>query len=74
MYFTEDNLAFIINIARAYFSNGNCTGSSENGRWFFETFKSLLIKYKDKYLKGGSSYDWACSFGHIDYIKLVLNE
>lgn len=72
--FTEDNLAYIIRIAKAYFPKGTCEGASINGKWFFNTFKDLLIKHKDKYLKGGDSYNWVCNFEHIDYINLVLSK
>ena len=71
-FFVENNLAYIINIAKGYFPKGHSKGASTNGKWFFDAFKALLIKHKDKYLKGGSSYDWACRFEHINYINLVL--
>ena len=73
-FFVEDNLAFIIRITKAYFPNGECAYTSSNGRWFFNTFKELLIKYKDKYLKGGIYHDWAVHNEHIDYINLVLSK
>jgi len=74
VFLEEDNLAYIIYIVKAYFPNGNAEGASNNGRWFFNKFKDMLVKHKDKYLEGGSSYDWACNYNHIDYIKLVLKD
>lgn len=73
-FLEEDNLAHTIYIVKAYFPNGNAEGASNNGQWFFNKFKDILIKHKDKYLEGGSSYDWACNYKHIDYIKLVLKD
>lgn len=71
-YFKTNNIAMLINIAKAYFPKGNCNGASENGKWFFTQFKNLLKEYSSKYLEGGSSYDWAISYNHLDYIKKVL--
>lgn len=69
----DGNIAFIINIAKAYFKNGTSEGASICGIYFFEQFKKFLLKNKDKYLTGKSK-DWAINFGHYDYIKLVVDK
>lgn len=71
---TDGNIAYLINIAKSYFKNGTSDGCSNNGIWWFDNFVKILKKHKDKYLKGGASYDWACNYKHIDYIKLVLEK
>lgn len=73
-FLEEDNIAMTINIMKAYFPGGTCKGASTNGQWFFNKFKEMLTKNKDKYLEGGNSYDWACNYKHIDYIRKLLKE
>lgn len=69
----ENNLAYLIDICKAYFPSGNSKGASENGKWFFSKFKEMLERTKKDYEKDGDSYRWAKSFDHLVYINLVLN-
>lgn len=75
LYFGKEdgNIAFLIDIAKAYFPDGTYGGCSESGVYFFNKFKELLGKNKDKYLSGDCA-EWAKSFGHYDYIKMVLEK
>lgn len=72
--FEGNNLAHIIYICRAYFPKGTSEGASNNGKWFFDKFLSILKENKDRYLEGGDSYDWTIMFNHKDYIDLVIKE
>jgi hypothetical protein len=69
----DGNIAFIINIAKAYFPDGTYGHAAQSGVEFFNKFRALLRKHKDQYLTG-SSMDWAKRLGHYDYIKLVLEK
>lgn len=70
--FKSKNIAYVINICKAYFPNGTSEGASNNGKWFFEQFVTILKENKDRYLEGGKSYEWAKIFDHLNYINLVL--
>jgi hypothetical protein len=70
---TDGNIAFLINIAKAYFPDGTYEHAATSGVNFFNKFRALLRKHKDKYLTGDSK-DWAIQQGHYDYIKLVLEK
>lgn len=70
---TDGNIAFLINIAKAYFPDGTYGHSAQSGVEFFNKFRALLRKHKDKYLTG-DSMEWAKRCGHYDYIKLVLEK
>lgn len=72
--FNGDNIASLITICKVYFSTGDCTGASNNGRWFFNKFKDMLISNKEKYSLGGDSRNWADNFNHSKYIDLVLSK
>ena len=67
---TDGNIAFLINIAKAYFPDGTYGHASNSGVDFFNKFRALLRKHKDQYLTG-DSVGWAKMHGHYDYIKLV---
>jgi len=67
----DGNIAFIINIMKAYFPDGKSQGASSSGHYFFEKGKELILKHKDKYLNGDSS-EWAKSQNHYDYIKMFI--
>ena len=69
----DGNIAFLINIAKAYFPDGTYGHASASGVDFFNKFRALLRKNKDKYLNGDSK-DWAIDLKHYDYIKLVLDK
>ena len=69
----DGNIAFLINIAKAYFPDGTYGHAANSGVDFFNKFRALLRKHKDKYLTG-DSMEWAKNFGHYDYIKLVLEK
>jgi len=71
-YFRSENLANLINICKPYFPDGVAGNASASGEWFFKQFVNLLIKHKDKYTKGGDSYDWVKQYDHEEYINLVL--
>lgn len=71
--FLDDNIAFTINIMKAYFPDGKVNRASNNGRWFYTKFVNMIKKNKEKYLKGGDSYNWAKSYNHINYINLILS-
>lgn len=75
IYFDPDdgNIAFLINIAKAYFPDGTYGHAAQSGVEFFNKFRTLLRKHKDQYLTG-ESMDWAKRCGHYDYIKLVLEK
>jgi hypothetical protein len=75
LYFdpTDGNIAFLINIAKAYFPNGTYDNAAISGVNFFNRFRKLLRAHKDEYLNGKSS-QWAKTQGHYDYIKLVLDK
>lgn len=70
----DGNVSSLINIAKAYFKDGTSKGCSLNGVWWFNQFVTLLNKNKCKYLEGGISHEWAKDFGHLEYIKLVLEK
>ena len=70
--FKEGNIAYLINIMKAYFPSGKVGGASSNGAWLFDSFESLLVKNRTKYEKGGDSEDWARLMNHTDYIELIL--
>ena len=70
---SDGNIAFLIRIARAYFPDGTYGHASNNGVLFFNQFRDLLRKNKDKYIDGEST-EWAKQFGYYDYIKLVLGK
>jgi hypothetical protein len=70
---TDGNIAFLINIAKAYFPDGTYGHSAQSGVEFFNKFRKLLRSHKDRYLTGDSK-DWAIRCGHYDYIKLVLEK
>jgi hypothetical protein len=70
---TDGNIAFLINIAKAYFPDGTYGHAAQSGVEFFNKFRALLRKHKDQYLTG-DSMDWAKRCGHYDYIKLVLEK
>lgn len=70
---TDGNIAFLINIAKAYFPDGTYGHASQSGVEFFNKFRKLLRANKDRYLTG-DSMDWAKRNGHYDYIKLVLDK
>jgi hypothetical protein len=74
LYFTSDNIAFLIRIAIAYFPKGEYQSCSLIGRWFFDSFKSMLQEHKGRYLEGGDSFEWAKHHGYFDYIKLILSK
>jgi hypothetical protein len=64
---------YLIDICKNLYPNCSAEYGSNNDRWFFEKFKDTLMPVIDEFLEGGDSYDWAKSFGHIDYIK-KMNE
>jgi hypothetical protein len=70
---TDGNIAFLINIAKAYFPDGTYGHAANSGINFFNKFRKLLREHKDQYLDGEST-DWAKQHGHYDYIKLVLEK
>jgi hypothetical protein len=70
---TDGNIAFLINIAKAYFPDGTYGHAAQSGVEFFNKFRDLLRKHKDQYLTG-DSMEWAKRFGHYEYIKLVLDK
>lgn len=70
---SDGNIAFLIRIARAYFPDGTYGNASANGVLFFNQFRDLLRKHKDKYLDGDST-NWAKQHGYYDYIKQVLDK
>ena len=70
---TNGNIAFLINIAKAYFPDGTYGHAATSAVNFFNKFRKLLRTHKDKYLNGEST-DWAKRLGHYDYIKLVLDK
>lgn len=70
----EGNIAHMIAAMKAYFPDGKVNGASNAGTWYFNKFKDLLLKNKSKYLKGGSSYNWAIDYEHFEYIKLFIDE
>ena len=70
---TDGNIAFLINIAKAYFPDGTYGHAAQSGVEFFNKFRKLLRTHKDKYLTGDSK-DWAKMHKHYDYIKLVLEK
>jgi len=70
---TDGNIAFLINIAKAYFPDGTYGHAAQSGVEFFNKFRDLLRKHKDQYLTG-DSMEWAKRFGHYQYIKLVLDK
>jgi hypothetical protein len=72
-YPTNGNIAFLINIAKAYFPDGTYGHASTSGVNFFNKFRNLLRKHKEQYLNGESE-DWAITHKHSDYIKLVLDK
>lgn len=72
--FKEVNIAYLINICKAYFPEGNSKGASNNGKWFFEKFKEMVINNKEKYLEGGDSYKWVQMQGHESYINKILKD
>ena len=69
----EGNVAFIINIMKAYFPDGEVGGAANSGKYFFDKFKELLLKNKDKYLNGENT-EWAKSQNHYDYIKMFIEK
>lgn len=69
----DGNIAFIVKIAMAYFPDGVYGPCSNNGVRFFNKFKQLLHKHKDKYLNGKFT-DWAKGHGYYDYLKLVIEK
>lgn len=70
---TDGNIAFLINIAKAYFPDGTYGHAAASGVDFFNKFRVLLRKHKDQYLTGESK-EWAVRLGHYDYIKMVLEK
>lgn len=70
----EGNIASLINIAKAYFSDGETHAASRAGVWWFNKFVTLLRDNSGRYLEGGNSHKWAKDFGHLEYIKLVLKK
>jgi hypothetical protein len=70
---SDGNIASLISVCKAIFNKAEHNGS-ESGKWFFEKFVKLLIKNKYIYLEGGDSHDWAKTYDHLDYIKLVLEK
>ena len=69
----DGNIASLIDIAKARFTTGTPKNYSISGQWWFNEFRNLLVQNKDKYLPGGSSYNWVVDFGHEEYINLVLS-
>lgn len=70
---TDGNIAFLINITKAYFPDGTYGHAAQSGVDFFNKFRALLRKNKDQYLTG-DSMNWAKRLGHYNYIKLVLDK
>ncbi len=72
MILSEKNIAYLINICKAYFPNGTSKGASNLGKWFFEQFTNMIKEHGHLYLEGGEDHKWAKRFDHVDYIKLVI--
>jgi len=72
MVFEDGNIAHLIGVCKAYFPSGKSDGASNNGVWFFKKFTELLVKNKEEYMKGGSSFRWTEMYKHAEYISLVL--
>ena len=70
----DGNIAYMIDVCKAYFPDGKPGGASNNGRWYFEQFKNMLLENKENFEEGGKDRRWAKSFDHLDYIELVLKE
>lgn len=68
----ENNAPYLIDVCKAYFPSGESKGASNNGVWFFDKFKDMLLVNKDNYDKDGKDYKWAKMFNHLEYIELVL--
>lgn len=72
VYFDSDNPAYLLWIARAYFTDATSDRCSNSGKRFFEKLVSMLVKTREDYLPGGKSYAWAVEFGHLEYIQQIL--
>ncbi len=72
--FEENNVASIIHTIKIHFPDGNADGESVLGHWYFDKFVDMIINNKEKYSKGGDFYGWMETYGHVEYIEMIIKK